>query len=87
MGDGAEWIFERPSVGESVATLTNYVATAFHACTTYASVGGGTYNRPYYPGQEEILVSIFNIMQCGMLNNNGDAISTAILTDLVMLGF
>jgi hypothetical protein len=49
VGDSVEWIFERPEVNNSLTNLTNYIATPFHACTAYASVYGGRYNRPYYP--------------------------------------
>jgi hypothetical protein len=88
VGDSAEWIFERPSVGGNFATLTNYVATAFHGCTAYASVGGGSYNRPYYPatGGNPSYPSLtsYNVT---MLDNNGNPISTAILAGLGMLWF
>jgi Peptidase A4 family len=88
VGDSAEWIFERPGVGGSFATLTNYIATAFHACTAYASVGGGTYNRPYYPAtggnpSYPALIS-YNVT---MLDNNDDPISTVILAGSGMLWF
>jgi hypothetical protein len=88
VGDSAEWIFERPSVGGSFATLTNYIATAFHGCTAYASVGGGTYNRPYYPGtggnSSYPSLSSYNVT---MLDNSGNSTSTVILAGLGMLWF
>lgn len=47
-GNSVEWIVERPSLGASYATLTNYVAAPFN--NAYA-LGNSTY---YYPGSSPV---------------------------------
>jgi hypothetical protein len=63
VGDSAEWIVERPSVNNSLATLTNYISDYFSE--SYAYTWGGTL---HYPGESAAL-------QVWMLDNNGNSIS------------
>lgn len=39
LGNSAEWVVERPSVGGSLATLTNYIADPFWSAYAYTSAG------------------------------------------------
>jgi Peptidase A4 family len=72
VGNSAEWIVERPGIGGSLATLTNYVACPFDACYAGGSVNGGTYNRLYYPGINLAGTTVYAI---SMLDNAGSVIS------------
>jgi hypothetical protein len=73
VGNSAEWVVERPGIGGSLATLTNYVACPFDLCYAFGSVNGGTYNRAYYPGINLAGTSVFSI---SMLDDAGKVIST-----------
>lgn len=72
VGNCAEWIVESPSVGGSLAPLTNYVACPFDSCFAVGSVNGGTYNALYYPGINQAGTTVFDI---SMTNSSGDVIS------------
>jgi Peptidase A4 family len=72
VGNSAEWVVERPGFGNSLATLTNYVACPFDACWAIGSVNGGTYNRVYYP---EINLAGTTVFAISMLDNGGNVIS------------
>jgi hypothetical protein len=63
VGNSAEWVVERPSVGGSLATLTNYIADPFWS--TYAYTEGGTLYDP----------SSASAYAITMLDNSGHAIS------------
>lgn len=63
VGNSAEWVVERPSVGGSLATLTNYISTYF------SNAGAYTFSNAFYqPGSSSAL-------QLTMLDNSGKAIS------------
>jgi hypothetical protein len=76
VGNSAEWVVERPAVGGSLATLTNYVACPFDVCYAVGSVNGGTYNQAYYPGINLAGTAVYAI---SMLDNGGNVTSTPAL--------
>jgi hypothetical protein len=84
VGNSAEWVVERPGIGGSLATLTNYVACPFDACSAFGSVNGGTYNRLYYPGINLAGTTVYAI---SMLDNAGSVISTPSLVGLSDIWF
>jgi len=87
-GDSVEWVVERPSLGGSLATLTNYVACPFDACYAFGSVGGGTFNKDYYPGMNTaVLASNTTIYELSMLDSNNAVISVPSLVGPADLWF
>jgi hypothetical protein len=72
IGDSAEWVMERPGIGDGLATLTNYVACPFNACAAVGSVNGGTRNRTYGPGINQTGAINYWI---SMLDSGGSVIS------------
>lgn len=63
IGNSAEWVVERPTVGNSYATLTNYISDYFSSASA-ASFGG----TAYYPASSAAI-------GVTMLDNNGKPIS------------
>lgn len=47
-GNSVEWVVERPSVGGSLATLTNYIGDPFTFAEAFNTVG---HKRYYFPGR------------------------------------
>jgi Peptidase A4 family len=72
VGNSAEWVVERPGISGGLAPLTNYVACPFDACYAFGSVGGGTYNKLYYPGINSAGTTVYAV---SMLDNAGGVIS------------
>jgi hypothetical protein len=68
-GTSAEWIVERPSVGGSLARLTNYVGDAF----AFAYAGGYDYQVVYYPGADYVPTG--TVYSVYMLDNSSKLIS------------
>jgi Peptidase A4 family len=63
IGNSFEWVVERPTVGGSLATLTNYISDYFSDC--YGVTWGGTRYTP----------STSSALQVWMNDNNGHPIS------------
>jgi hypothetical protein len=88
VGNSVEWVVERPSLGGSLATLTNYVACPFDACYAFGSVGGGILNKDYYPGMDTaVLASNTTIYELSMLDNSSAVISVPSLVGLADIWF
>lgn len=84
VGNSAEWVLERPGIGDSLATLTNYVACPFDSCYAFGSVNGGTYNATYYPGTNLAGTTVYAI---SMLDDSGQVISIPSLVGLTDIWF
>ena len=84
VGNSAEWIMERPGISGSLTPLTNYVACPFDACYAFGSVGGGTYNKLYYPGINSTGTTVYAV---SMLDNAGAVISIPSLVGLADIWF
>jgi len=69
-GNSVEWIVERPSIGDSLATLTNYIDVpwAYGVAWNYGS-SNPTY---HYMGKNPAVLTLQTIT---MVDNNGNAIS------------
>jgi hypothetical protein len=80
-GNSIEWIVERPGINTGLATLTNYVATAF----TLSAADNYKAKKPtnYYPGSAPT-GTIYSIT---MLDNHNKAISYPVLQGLYDLWF
>jgi len=82
VGSSVEWVVERPSVGASLATLTNYVYSEW----TNGVAGNYTASSPtpYFEGQNPAAGTLYQIT---MLDNNGNGISSATIEDVDFLLF
>ncbi|HTD14222.1 MAG TPA: G1 family glutamic endopeptidase [Chthoniobacterales bacterium] len=77
VGDSVEWIVERPEVGNSLATLTNYVACPFEYCFA------GNATTGYSPGASPS----GTVYALEMVDNNGNDISYPYLLGPTALWF
>ena len=72
VGNSIEWIVERPGVGGGLATLTNYIASAWPVGYAWNyTASSPTY---YYEGRNPAAGTLEMIT---MLDNNGNEISSA----------
>ena len=73
VGNSAEWVVERPSVGANLATLANYIDASwpYNVAWTYAAANPAYYLPGYTSG-----FGTTQLYSITMLDNNGNPIST-----------
>jgi hypothetical protein len=71
-GNSVEWIVERPGVGGTLATLTNYIdVTSTHSFAWNYTASSSTYYYPY------LTPSVGTLHLLTMVDNSGAGISSA----------
>jgi hypothetical protein len=81
-GNSVEWIVERPGIGGGLATLTNYIDSAWpYGIAWNYQASPATY---YYEGQNP---SVGTLEEITMLDNNGAGISSAAVENADFLWF